>query len=637
MTWDSERSKSGKKPWNWIEIAVDRCTHTWGDGAGSPSSGGCPAVLGVDADDKCHNSWETCPVRDSFRPSDYWVRFCEPTSDIPRTFEFSNVSPPDDGLPVFLPFLKSFKHDPSIPDPGESLGVRARFTAMLQDAPHHDFGIDKYASERVTGAASTGSPSGTAFDPMSRSTMLRKLKARFPYYVGRKLRWYQGYITASPSLADFRMREYIMEGLEGPDANGRARIIANDVLRMLDDDRAKAPAKSRGQLVSAIATGDAVTSIAIETTDATEYDLKSGETEDYIRIGDEIFTYTGTSPIGSPATGVTLTGVTREAPAPYTTAAGDHDEGDLVQRCRYFSGTVTEVVEELMVDYAGVPSRYIPSADWQSETEVYAPETIERLITEPEGVRSIVDDITQQTMTWAFWFDEVDQEIKYRAFRPADIDEAVPALNDDEHIVAGSVQVKDMPDKIINEIQVLFGQIDPTLNRDEVNNYRRGLLDVNSDSQSTSELGQRRIKRIFALWHPSSNANVVDQFARRTVNTRSKNLIEVSFSLERKDEDVRTSQFCDLTTLYIVGVLGLPREIRVQVLQANSTDEQVTLKAREDFFREQYARIAPGGGSPGDPDGLLWDNASEAQRARYVFLANEDGYFTNGDRGKALA
>lgn len=842
--WDAERVKSGKRPWNWIEFAVDRCVHTYGN---SP----CTAALSARNPDKCVNGWETCQDRENFASTPYWLRVCEPVADVPRTFEFA-----DDGLDNFIPLLQRFTHDPAIPDPGESLGVRVRFTAQLSDAPHHDIGIDKYALERVSGDANladegtaqagtstsltlaadapsslaeselrlisgagsvqerpiasydgatkvatveerwrtnlilrseafdnaawskgaitvtanvdadpdgeltaerysnagdtfngfcqqsfiaeankqytfsislrkisgtfsadgdvrstmfstvgalvvtvnntigsdltdeyqrftiTGTASATggvvfvsfradktceiamsraqveegdeagdyikteaaaitlpdatteyevreAFDPMTRGGMLRKLKARFPHYIGRGLRWYQGYLTDSPSLADFRRREYVMERFEGPDASGGVDIVSNDILRLLDDARAQAPAKSVGELAVALDDVSAHTQIDITTDEPTEYDLKTGETEDYVRIGEEVYTYTGTTVI---ADGVRLTGVTCAAPSPYTTEREEHDVGDLVQRCRYFRGTVPEVFEEVMVDYAGMDAGFIPTDEWTEEANTWAPETIERLVTEPEGCKAMITEIIQQTLTWAVWFDEIDQEIKFRAIRPADVDDDIPEITDASGIVAGSVQVMDLADKIINEVQVFFGQINPTGNRTDVENYRRGLLDAAGDSQSANELGQLRIKQVFARWHPSSNSGVVDQFARRTVNARSKNLVEVQFKLERKDENIRTAQFCDLTTLYLIDALGLPRTTSVQVLRVNSKGEEVTFKAREDFFREKFGRFAPVA-----LDGLLWDDATEAQRARYMFLAQADGTFTNGDRGKALA
>jgi hypothetical protein len=334
--------------------------------------------------------------------------------------------------------------------------------------------------------------------------------------------------------------------------------------------------------------------------------------------------------------GVRLTGVTRSAPSPYTTTAKTHDVGDEVQRCKFFSGTVAEIAEELMVDYAGVDAAYIPTADWTTEATTWAPEDIQRLITEPEGVKSIINEIMSQTLTWGFWFDEIDQEIKFSAIRPADTDEDVASINDDDHLVADSVEIIDIPDKIVNEVQVLFGQINPTLRKEDVENYRRGHLAIQADSQSENELNQRRVKSVFGRWHPASNETVVSTFATRTINHRSKRMVEARFKLERKDEDLRSAEFCDLTTLYIVTELGLPATVRMRVLQVSSEGEEVSYRAREDFFRFQLGRLAPEltGGSP--TEALRWGDATSSQQETYMFLADEDGLLSDGSTGKVL-
>lgn len=601
QVWETERRKAGKRPWQWIEFEVDRCRHT---------SGQAPCTATQTGDEKCINSWETCNDPANYDARPYWIRCAEGVADMPRTFEFA-----DEGLAAFLPLLGKVDHSPMVPNPGESLGKRATLTVSLQDAPHHDIGIDKYVGERT-------------YVAQQRSTFFRKLRARFPHYIGRRLRWYQGYITAEPSYADFRRREYVMEKIEWPDGRGRLKVVAKDLLKLLDDERAQCPRKSGGKLMVAIAAAGPVTTIDVETADATEYDLEAGETADYVRIGDEGFTYTGTTVITN---GVRLTGVTRDLPDDYTTEQSAHDIGDQVQRCRYLQGTIPEVAEELMVDFGGIDPAYIPKAEWDLEADTWlADENIARLVTEPEGVRKLIDQIVSQTMTWGFWFDEIEQKMRFRCMRPVDIDENVPELADGAHLVADSVRVIDEPDRVVNEVQVLYGEIDPTKNGDEINNYRRGIIVVDAASQSTNELNQQRVKKVFARWHPVRNASVVTRFASRTLAARAQNLAAVEFKVERKDESLRTAQFADLTTMYLIDALGAPITTRVQVMRTEASDDLVTYRAREDFFKARYF----GRWAPEALEGLAWADATDEQKERYLFWAQADGTFTNGDAGK---
>lgn len=612
MSWNDERSKSGKQPFQWIELEVDRCSLNFGE---TP----CAAVLGVTGEQQCLNSWATCQDNENFTPASFWFRFAEPVADIPRQFAFD---PADDGLDTFLPLLVSVKHSPGLPNPGESLGMRTVLEVTLTDAPHHDRGIDKYINSRN-------------YDAMRQGSFLRKLRSRWPHYIGRRLRWYQGYITNNTTLSEFRRREYVIERFEGPDANGHVKIVAKDVLKLLDDDRAQAPRKSVGELVLAMTDAQTVTYIDVATSDITEYDIDISDDVDYVRIGGEIFSYTGTEASGSPANSVKLTGVTRGAPAPYTTAAESHNAGDAVQRCRYFSGTIPQVVRQLMVTYGELDPAFIPFTDWETEALTWlAGDDVQRLVTDPEGVRSLVNEIISSTLTWGFWFDEIDQEIKFRAVRPVDVDDVVIDISDDANIVADSIKVTDTPDYVRNEVQVLYGQINPTGKRDDIENYRRGLAVIDADSQSANEIGQRRIHKVYSRWHPSSSSAVVLRFARRTLSARVRNLMSVEFQLERKDEDIRTAQFADLTTLFVIDEFGVPKTTRVQVMRVNAQGENLSYRAREDFFKP----LAFGRWAPGALSGLRYWQATDAQRERYIFWAPGGGVeSTNGNAGKSWA
>lgn len=615
MTWDAERSKSGKQPWQFVEIEVDRCTLLYGDGFGSPTiTPSCHAILGTTGADKCFNSWETCQVPDDFTPATFWIRFGEPVQNMPRNFNFAVGSPPisEDGLDGFMPLLRSVRYSPTLPDPGESMGMRGRLDVELFDSPHHDRGIDKYASERTYNATALG-------------TFLRKLKARFPFYIGRRLRWYQGYIVSEADggtvLSDFRRRDYIMERFEGPDYNGRVAIIAKDVLKLLDNDRAQAPLKSKGELVLAMADSDTPTFIDVDTSDTSEYNITgSPGLPQYVRIGGEVVTYTGVTVLS--ASRVRLTGVTRAAPSPYTTAVEDHDALDAVQLCLMLQGSIPEVVRALMVDYGGIDPSYIPYSDWVSEATTWlASDSIQRLICEPEGVQDLINEIISQTLTWGFWFDDVEQQIKFRAIRPPDVNDDIQPVTDAANLVQGSIKIIDDPDKIINEVQVVYGQIDPTQKKDDLENYRKGISVIDADSQSANEIAQKRIKRIFGRWNPPTNSAVMLRYAERTLAARAQNIFNVEFELERKDEGISTSQFCDLTTIYIIDQFGIPKTTRVQVLRADAVGETLKYKARQDFFAAvMFARWAPA-----ELSGLLWNQASADQKEKYMFWADANG------------
>lgn len=214
-------------------------------------SAGCAAVLGAASpanDHKCFNTRVSCQDTDNYLPELKTYRFCDPVAEASRAFDA-------------VPSLRDVDMAPAQIDPGRSLGKRASVTLSFQDHPHHDRGIDKYYAERISGAAAADS---STYTPYEQGSYFGKLRARNPYYAGRALRLYTGFLpwdhTAGPDaqpseseatvLASLRRRDYLMERWTGPDADGNFRITAKDTLKLADDDRALCPAPSTGTLAA---------------------------------------------------------------------------------------------------------------------------------------------------------------------------------------------------------------------------------------------------------------------------------------------------------------------------------------------------------------------------------------------------
>ena len=120
---------------------------------------------------------------------------------------------------------------------GKGLGLRALLAITMQDFPHSDIRIDPYVSERT-------------YIPINRGTYFGKLKARNPFYNGRIMRVYSGYLEQDGSFnaANFEVRTYVIEQWDGIDTNGITKITAKDILKLASDDRAVAPKASIGKI-----------------------------------------------------------------------------------------------------------------------------------------------------------------------------------------------------------------------------------------------------------------------------------------------------------------------------------------------------------------------------------------------------
>lgn len=604
MTYADETARAGRQPFGWIEIDLGACANTYGVAP-------CTAALGVTGSAKCFNSWSTCQ---------------DPTNfiDATKTFKFCTTAP---AIPLdqgFIPLLRDARMGPGEVDPGMSMGKRGSVRFALGDAPHDDYGVDPYVAER-------------SYDPLTRGLFWGRFLRRWPFYLGRALRWYSGFLPASDTVLDqaefkalFRSRAYVIESIDGPDSSGEVTVTAKDPLKLADKERAKAPKPSKGKLLSALSDVATPSTLDVSTTDDTEYDLKSGESEDYVRVGDEILTYTGTTPI---AAGVRLTGVSRAAPSPYETTQQSHDADDAVQRCRFFAGKVIDVVKELLENYTpNFQSAWIPYADWQTEYDTWlAGLTVERLVVDPEGVRSLLDELVAQGLSWGFWWDEVHQQVSYRALRPFDSAATPTRFSDDAHIVRDSVDVADEPERLINEVRVLYGQRDPTGDRGDYQNYRQGDFQQDADSQSDRQTGQKRARTIYARWHPASNESRVRQLTSRILGGHARLLRRIRWRVDRKDDDIDVAQFLDLHTAYLLDVFGQPIDTRVQVIHVEERGDELDVLAREDFFKGNYGRVAPAAKS-----GQTYTQATTDDRDRYAFIADSAGQMANGDDGTRL-
>ena len=593
MSYDELKQHPGAEPFERITVYLDACSRVF-------SVSPCTAT-----GEPCFNTWETCRDRPNYARVDKPISFCTATASMP-----SNLTD--------IPFLSggtrgAVRERSGEPDPMRGLGRRGSISVSLIDAVHDDVGIDPYVSSR-------------SYDPMERGTFYPKLKARFPYWKSRVIEWESGYIDPDDGLyypANFQKKTYIIDSTSY--RRGSWGISAKDPLRLADDKLSKMPRPSRGVLAEALAEDASPTTIDIATPDDTEYAFESFETFSAVRIGRQVFKYTGTTPITG---GVRLTGVTRTLDDGYVTDTEDHDIDDEVQKCLWFRAMPSiEIVKTALESFADVPSEWIPYADWLDEyTTWQAGFTMTRLITEPEGVKAAIEEIIQQSGTWAYWWDPIAAKIRWSPIRPPDIGEIYPALSDRDNLVGDSVERKDEPEKLINEYYVLFGQRDPTRKRDETSNYRAVILGANQASQSVNEDGEVKTETVYGRWHTAaSRANLLSIIATM-IKTSAGIPFTVEFYLHKKDDAIKTSEFVTMESLAILNEFGNPADVRLRVVRGAVNGQQVKYKAVQDFFRGRFGRIAPA-----DLSGLLYSAATEAQKAEYVFIADADGLIDGED------
>jgi hypothetical protein len=594
MSYDTLKTDPARERIDVMQITVEKCSLTNGTAP-------CTATA------TCFNSWATCKDKTNWTAADFTLSFCTPASICP------------DG---YIPFLKSVQSDSGEPDPENGLGKRTSVSFTLLDAPHDDIGIDPYVSSRT-------------YNPMERGTFWPRFKTRWPFYNGRSVKWYRGYVHEPFSLANCKRSDFIAEELRGW-GRGNVVLTAKDPLKLADNDRAEYPIRSTGRLETSLDATTSYTTIDIITDRPTEYAIQSWEPSfSAVRIGDEIYKYTGTT---AHTGGIRLTGVTVGGFDQYETTRTTHAAGDLVQKCAYFKAMrPIDVFRVLLEDGAAIDSAYIPYADWLAESTTWiAGFRITRLVCDPEGIKKAFDELIPQTSTWAIWWDEESREIQYRCVRPPDLTEIISSINDDEHIISGSVKCLDDSARLLNEVFVTMGQRDPVKKIDDIGNYRDGFVTINTDSQGVNEYNGRRSKSIFGCWHPTGNRAELTGLVDRMLLNRSFVPFRVELQLDRKDDSIKTGEFINLTTIAAVDEFGEALPTLIRVLKSRSGDNTVKITARQDAFASgrvgAFARIAPDTFTAGTE----YSATTTDEQAYYMFIAADDGFIDGSVAGKVL-
>ncbi|WP_061023884.1 hypothetical protein, partial [Bradyrhizobium sp. CCH5-F6] len=438
----------------YVEIDIPFCSLTYGVAP-------CTASIPTTGAAKCFNSIKTCQDRDNFTESEVTLRFAKPTEYLPREIDC-------------IPSVISVDFSPATVSLGKDLGQRASLTVTFQDHPHSDTGqgYDKYRTER-------------AYDPYSQGTYWGKFRARQPFLRGRSLRWINGIV--GDDLAEMETWHFVIESFTGPDPDGKFQIIAKDLLKLADGDRAQAPGLSNGFLAADITSSATSASLLPSGIGNAEY-----PTSGYLCIGgNEVVSFT--------RSGDSLT-ISRGA------FAVAHRAQDRVQLAVYYSAQdAADIIHHLLTNYAGVDPARIDLADWQAETAAFLGNVYTAVICEPTSVATLVSELVEQAAL-VIWDDVAAQKLRLQVLRAVvtDADTFTP-----DNFVEKSLKIKEQPDKRVSRVQVYFARIDPTKPLSNLDNYRSSSLSIDEDAEA--DYGTPAIRTITSRWIPDGGRAVADR------------------------------------------------------------------------------------------------------------------------------
>lgn len=378
-------------------------------------------------------------------PDRTW-RFAEPTEYLDRSIDA-------------IPSIARVSYEAPIISLGEDLGHRGSVTVAFRDHRHI---MD-----------------GELFDG---GTFWGKWRARYGQKLrGRRLRLIRG--AAGSPIESMETRHFFVDTTDGPTPGGVYTVVAKDLIKFLDHDRAQAPRLSSGRLSGGIDDDDTGASLQPTGIGDAEYPA-SGH---LCLGGKEIVAFT--------RSGDSIT-ITR---AQLGTPAMAHEAGDRAQLVLYYDGNdPADIIADLEESYAGIDPANIPLTEWQTETAnnlggiLYA-----RAITEPTPVNKLVAEMIEQAAL-AHWWDDRARLLRLRVLREIATD---AELFDEDVILQGSLKVKDQPGKRISQIWTHHGQRNPADRGDDEDNYRAALATV--DLAAETEYGGPSIRKITGTWVPT--------------------------------------------------------------------------------------------------------------------------------------
>jgi hypothetical protein len=575
----------GREPIILVQIDQDFCKNQYG-----------VAPCTADGPDKCFNTAKSCQDFENYDRGSLTLTFAEPRSNLPRN---QNI----------IPSLRGVNTAPSVINPANGnrstapLGQRALASISFEDHPHSDLLVDKYVAER-------------AYDPLKKSTFWAKWLARNPYYQNRELRIYEGY--TGQDLGDMRVRHYLIDSVQGPDASGRVQVVAKDPLNLADREKSQVPEASQGRL-----------RLEINETE-TQIDIAEALLEDYdeagtVRIGDELISYTSRSIVTvNTVDYVRLAGVERAIDG---SIAEVHRADANVQRCvRYTNQSVADVIYDLLTTYANIPESFIDKEAWDEEvSEFLIGFEVSALLSRPQGVSSVLNELFDQVLAY-IWWDERDQEIKFRAIR------AIPnsgRIDGDKNILADSFNLTTDPRQRYSQIWIYWNKRNLALPLDNESNYDQLRIRADLEVESPELYGESRIRKVFARWI-QTDAQAIN-LAARLLDLSLDNPKKLRLRLDAKDRSFWTADVLTVGNRNLVNEFGDPTFERYQILSAEEVEPGEVVEYQLQNFAIRIARV----GFYTEADALNYEQYTEEEieAQRLSFYSDEDGLMPDGTTG----
>lgn len=574
MSYGDLRVKVGRRPIVVVEIDLDFSQNTYGT---SP----CTAAVGTTGASKCYNTFRSCQDVENYNLGTKTYSFCSNTGVLPI------------GQNLF-PCITDIDITPTQLVP-EDFAISAAVTVTMQDFPWHDRGIDPYVS-------------GRTYDAEGQGSFFGKLRARNPYLNNRVMRVKTGYVDGDRQIYTIT-RTYLIDHVEGPDADGAFRLVGKDPLRYTDDDKYQVPVASKGTLFSDV-TADEVTSMTLAT----------GTTSDYpsagvVRVDDELIAYTS---IVNDA----LVGLTRGY---LGTTVDTHSASAKVQQCvTYSNQTPPDIIADLLQTYAQIDPSFITVSDWEANAATWLPSfTSTVVLSDPASVKDVIKEILQATGS-TLWWDEEGAQIRWEVLIPFLIKQDVTILNDSQNIIQGSTQQEDEEDQRVSRV-LTYWKLGSPIDDVDQKNFQTIAIQIDSDTESVDAYGTPQALEILSRW--SNNESLVNAIGNRYLYRNRTTPRQITLQVDAKDATARTGDLRDIVSSLVQDFDGSSMNVRYMVIETHEMDPGTT-------WEYKLIQVAPRGGlraplfAPNTTN--VWTSATADEKKNYMFISNDNGFMSDG-------
>jgi hypothetical protein len=244
---------------------------------------------------------------------------------------------------------------------------------------------------------------------------------------------------------------------------------------------------------------------------------------------------------------------------------------------RYDGEDPADIVYDLLVNYADVPASYITLANWQTETAAFFGSLFTTLIAEPTDVSKLLAEIMD--LGFAIWWDDLEQHIHFQVLRNIPTDAAT--YTDDDRI-AHTLKIKEQPETRLSQVWTYFSQKNPTLNLDELDNYRS--VAKTEDASAEADYGVPAIRKRATRWI-GSGGGAIAQNANNALLSRYRDPPRrFNFDLFRRydpSQDPILGSGYQLEAWCLQDDTGARETVPIQITRLNPDADRYQIEAEE--------------------------------------------------------